>query len=189
MAYQIITDGSCDLSPELSKAKNLKVVPFYVSFDGMKYEKEIEEVDVREFYQRMVDNPDVFPKTSLPSVEDYVKVFTPFVQEGTDIICICITTKFSGSYNSASTAKDILLDDYPDARITIIDATVNTVLQGILVLEAVRMQEEGLSYEQVIENVERIKSTGRIIFTVGNMDYLIHGGRVGKVMKVAVNAL
>ena len=43
MAYQIITDGSCDLSPELSKAKNLKVVPFYVSFDGMKYEKEIED--------------------------------------------------------------------------------------------------------------------------------------------------
>lgn len=189
MAYQIITDGSCDLSPELSKAKNLKVVPFYVSFDGMKYEKEIEEVDVREFYQKMVDTPDVFPKTSLPSVEDYVNVFTPFIQEGTDIICICITTKFSGSYNSASTAKDILLDDYPDAKITIIDATVNTVLQGILVLEAVRMQEEGLSYEQVIENVERIKSTGRIIFTVGNMDYLIHGGRVGKVMKVAVNAL
>lgn len=189
MAYQIITDGSCDLSPELSKAKNLKVVPFYVSFDGMKYEKEIEEVDIREFYQKMVDTPDVFPKTSLPSVEDYVNVFTPFIQEGTDIICICITTKFSGSYNSASTAKDILLDDYPDAKITIIDATVNTVLQGMLVLEAVRMQEEGLSYEQVIENVERIKSTGRIIFTVGNMDYLIHGGRVGKVMKVAVNAL
>ncbi|MDD6071419.1 MAG: DegV family protein [Clostridiales bacterium] len=189
MAYQIITDGSCDLNPELSKAKNLKVVPFYVSFDGMKYEKEIEEVDVREFYQKMVDNPDVFPKTSLPSVEDYVNAFSPFVQEETDIICICITTKFSGSYNSASTAKDILLDDYPEAKITIIDATVNTVLQGILVLEAVRMQEDGLSYEQVIENVERIKSTGRIIFTVGNMDYLIHGGRVGKVMKVAVNAL
>ena len=189
MSYQIITDGSCDLNSELVKTKNLKVVPFYVSFDGEKYEKEMEEVDVREFYQKMVDNPEIFPKTSLPSVEDYVNAFTPYVQAGTDIICICITTKFSGSYNSASTAKDILLDDYPDARITVIDATVNTVLQGILVLEAVRMQENGLSYEEVIENVERIKSTGRIIFTVGNMDYLIHGGRVGKVMKVAVNAL
>jgi DegV family protein with EDD domain len=189
MAYQIITDGSCDLDPELVKAKNLKVVPFYVSFDGEKYEKEIEEVNVRDFYQKMVDNPDVFPKTSLPSVEDYVAAFTPYVENGTDIICICITTKFSGSYNSASTAKDILLEDNPDAKITVIDATVNTVLQGILVLEAVRMQENGLSYEQVIENVEKIKSTGRIIFTVGSMDYLIHGGRVGKVMKVAVNAL
>jgi DegV family protein with EDD domain len=189
MAYQIITDGSCDLAPELVKEKNLKVVPFYVSFDGEKYEKEIEEVNVRDFYQKMVDNPDVFPKTSLPSVEDYVAAFTPYVENGTDIICICITTKFSGSYNSASTAKDILLEDNPDAKITVIDATVNTVLQGILVLEAVRMQENGLSYEQVIENVEKIKSTGRIIFTVGSMDYLIHGGRVGKVMKVAVNAL
>ncbi|MDE6435654.1 MAG: DegV family protein [Lachnospiraceae bacterium] len=189
MAYQIISDSSCDLDPELAKGKNLKVVPFYVSFDEVKYEKEIEEVNVREFYQKMVDNPDIFPKTSLPSVEDYVNAFTPYVQDGTDIICICITTKFSGSYNSASTAKDILLEDYPEANITVIDATVNTVLQGILVLEAARMQENGLTYEQVIENVERIKNTGRIIFTVGNMDYLIHGGRVGKVMKVAVNAL
>lgn len=189
MAYQIMSDSSCDLNPELAKVKNLKVVPFYVSFDEVKYEKEIEEVNVREFYQKMVDNPDVFPKTSLPSVEDYVNAFTPYVQDGTDIICICISTKFSGSYNSASTAKDILSEDYPEANITVIDATVNTVLQGILVLEAARMQENGLTYEQVIENVERIKNTGRIIFTVGSMDYLIHGGRVGKVMKVAVNAL
>lgn len=189
MSYQIITDSSCDLSPELIKEKHLHVVPFYVSFDEENYFKENEEIQVHEFYQKMIDNPEVFPKTSLPSVEDYVEAFTPYVEDGKDIICICITTKFSGSYNSASTAKDIILEDYPEAKLTVIDATVNTVLQGILVLEAVRMQENGLSYEEVVEGVERIKGTGRIIFTVGNMDYLIHGGRVGKVMKVAVNAL
>lgn len=189
MAYQIITDSSCDLSVELVKEKNLQVVPFYVSFDEANYLKENEEIRVHEFYQKMIDNPGIFPKTSLPSVEDYIKAFTPCVEKGLDIICICITTKFSGSYNSASTAKDILLEDYPDIRITVIDATVNTVLQGILVLESVRMQENGLGYDEVIEGIEKIKRTGRIIFTVGNMDYLIHGGRVGKVMKVAVNAL
>ncbi len=189
MAYQIITDSSCDLSPELVKEKQLHVVPFYISFDEENYFKENEEIKVHEFYQKMVDNPDVFPKTSLPSVEDYMDAFTPYLQQKMDIICICITTKFSGSYNSASTARDILLEDYPDAKIAVIDATVNTVLQGILVLEAVRMKEDGLSYEEVIEGIDRIKGTGRIIFTVGNMDYLIHGGRVGKVMKVAVNAL
>ncbi len=189
MAYQIITDSSCDLSPELVKEKQLHVVPFYISFDEENYFKENEEIKVHEFYQKMVDNPDVFPKTSLPSVEDYMDAFTPYLQQKMDIICICITTKFSGSYNSASTARDVLLEDYPDAKITVIDATVNTVLQGILVLEAVRMKEDGLSYEEVIEGIDRIKGTGRIIFTVGNMDYLIHGGRVGKVMKVAVNAL
>ncbi len=189
MAFQIITDSSCDLSTDLIKEKHLHVVPFYISFDEENYFKENEEIQVHEFYQRMVDHPEVFPKTSLPSVEDYMDAFIPYIKKGTDIICICITTKFSGSYNSACTAKDIILEDSPEAKITVIDATVNTVLQGILVLEAVRMQEDGLEYEQVIAGIQRIKTTGRIIFTVGNMDYLIHGGRVGKVMKVAVNAL
>ena len=156
MAYQIITDSSCDLSPELVKEKQLHVVPFYISFDEENYFKENEEIKVHEFYQKMVDHPDVFPKTSLPSVEDYMDAFTPYLQQKIDIICICITTKFSGSYNSASTARDILLEDYPDAKITVIDATVNTVLQGILVLEAVRMKEDGLSYEEVIEEIDRI---------------------------------
>lgn len=189
MAYQIITDSSCDLPKEMAEKKHIHVVPFYVSFDEEHYFKENVEIEVREFYQKMVDNPDVFPKTSLPSVEDYIDAFSPYIKKGIDIICICITTKFSGSYNSASTAKDILLEENPDARICVIDATVNTVLQGILMLETARMQENGLSFDEVVENVERIKKTGRIIFTVGNMDYLIHGGRVGKVMKVAVNAL
>ncbi|MDO5155258.1 MAG: DegV family protein [Eubacteriales bacterium] len=189
MAYQIISDGSCDLDPKIVKEKRLEVVPFYVSFDGQNYQKEIEEVEIRSFYQKMVDNEGVFPKTSLPSIDDYVNVFTTYAKQAVDMICICISTKFSGSYNSASTAKDIVIEDYPDARITVIDATVNTVLQGIMVLEAVRMQEDGLEYDEVIEHLERIKETGRIIFTVGSMDYLIQGGRVGKVLKVAVNAL
>ena len=68
---QIISDGSQDLSPELSKEKDIEVVPFYVSFDGEHYYKEIEEITVRDFYQQMVDHPDVFPKTSMPSVQDF----------------------------------------------------------------------------------------------------------------------
>ena len=166
--YQIITDGSCDLGLEITEAEGLKVVPFYVSTDGETYQKEIEELGIREFYQFMVDHPKVFPKTSLPSVDDYMKVFEPLLAEGKDIICICITTKFSGSYNSATNAKEILLETYPNARIEVIDATVNTVLQGQLVLEAAKMQKAGYSFEQIIEGVNRIKSSGRIFFTIGN---------------------
>ncbi len=189
MAYQIITDGSCDLDPKMAKDNGLIVVPFYVSYDGEKYYKEIEEVGIRDFYQHMVDEPKVFPKTSLPSVQDYIEAFTPVLEAGKDIVCICITTKFSGSYNSASNAKSILEETYPDARIEVIDATVNTVLQGILVLEAAKMQQRGDSYEEVIAGVERIKGTGRIFFTVGSMDYLIHGGRVGKLAGIAAGTL
>lgn len=189
MAYQIISDSSCDLDTEQIKEKNIHVVPFYISFDEEKYFKENEELQVHEFYQKMIEHPDIFPKTSLPSVEDYVEAFTPYVKQGIDIICICITTKFSGSYNSAVAAKDILLEDYKDVKIEVIDATVNTVLQGMLVLEAAKMRDAGYDMETAVKEINRIKETGRIIFTVGNMDYLIHGGRVGKVMKVAMNTL
>lgn len=188
-SYQIITDGSCDLEPGLAKEHGIEVVPFYVSFDGKHYQKELEEIGVREFYQRMVDQPKVFPKSSLPSVEDYVEHFTPFAEAGTDIICICITTKFSGSYNSAMSAVDIVQEQFPKVRIAVIDATVNTVLQGMLVLEAARMRDDGLSYEEVIREVNRIKGSGRILFTIANFDYLVAGGRVGKLLGIAGGTL
>ena len=129
------------------------MVPFYVSFDGETYVKEKEELDVREFYQKMVDHPQVFPKTSMPSVQDYYDVFEPLVKEGTAVICICITQKFSGSMQSATTAKDMILEEYPDAKITVIDATVNTVLQGLFVLEACRLKDQGLEYDRIIETI------------------------------------
>ena len=62
--YQIITDGSCDLSLDQVKSLEVKVVPFYVSTDGIHHQKEIVELGIRDFYQFMIDNPKVFPKTS-----------------------------------------------------------------------------------------------------------------------------
>ena len=189
MAYQIITDGSCDLGQEIPQKMGIKVVPFYVTFNGKDYKKEIEEIGVREFYREMVDNPNKFPKSSLPSVQDYVEAFTPYAKEGKDIICLCITVKFSGSFNSARTAAESMKEEYPDVKIEVIDTTVNTVLQGILTLEAVRMQQAGLSFGETVAGIERIKASGRIIFTVGNYEYLIHGGRIGKVMGSAASTL
>lgn len=187
--YAIISDSSCDLSKELTEEKGITVVPFYVSFDGEHYEREGTEIAVRAFYEKMVSNPGVYPKSSMPSVQDYIDVFEPLIQDGTPIICICITTKFSGSMQSALTAKEMLEDTHPDARITVVDATVNTVLQGLLVLEAVRMKEQGYSYEETLQGIEEIKGTGRIFFTVGSMDYLQHGGRIGKVAGAAASVL
>lgn len=189
MKYQIISDGSCDLPVDLIKEKNLTVVPFYVSFDDKNYKKENVEIGIRDFYDQMVSNPKVFPKSSMPSVQDYADVFEPLVKEDIPIICICITTKFSGSMQSALTARDILLESYPNAKIKVIDATFNTVLHGLYVLEAIKMQEAGWKYEAVIERLETIKSTGRIFFTIGNMEYLKHGGRIGKLTGLAGSIL
>ena len=64
----------------------------------------------------------------------------------------------------------------PQARIQVIDSIVNTVLQGILVLEVVKCQQSGMTYEDTLKKIEEIKGTGRIFFTVGDMEYLAHGG-------------
>ena len=187
--YQIITDGSCDLTSEYAIEHNIKIVPFYVSFDQENYCKEVEEVGIRDFYQQMVDNPNVFPKTSLPAINDYVKAFTPYVEAGIPVICLCLTAKMSGSYNSACNARHIIMDEYPEAKITVINSQVITGLQGLYVMEAVRMRDNGLNYEETIAELKRLRETGRIVFTTADISYLKSGGRLGKLISIANNAL
>ncbi len=187
--FHIISDGSCDLPTALVKEKNITVVPFYVSFDDTHSFKEKVDISVRDFYQMMVEKKGVYPKSSMPSIEDYEVAFRPFAESDTPVICICITTKFSGSMQSALNAKELILEKYPQAQITVIDATINTVLQGQYVLEAADLRDHGVSYEDTVARLEAIKSTGRIFFTVGNMEYLKHGGRIGKVAALAGGAL
>ena len=181
---KVVSDGSCDLSREEIKKLDVEIVPFYVSFEEGVYQKEGVELDVRDFYQKMVDHPNVYPKTSLPTIDDYVKAFEKYLNVGMDIICICITTKFSGSYNSANSAKQLCLEKYPNAKIEVIDAMVNTCLQGLLVKEVCRMRDNGLTLEEMTKETNRIKTTARIFFTVGSLDYLRHGGRIGKLLGI-----
>lgn len=188
-SFHIVSDGSCDLPPDLAQEKNITVVPFYVSFDDRHYLKENIEIGIRDFYQQMVDQKGVYPKSSMPSIQDYADAFLPFAKEGIPVICICITTKFSGSMQSALNARALLMEQYPQTQITVIDATVNTVLQGQYVLEAASLRDSGISYRDAVKRLEEIKSTGRIFFTVGNMEYLKHGGRIGRVAALAGSVL
>lgn len=183
--FQIISDGSCDLPAEMTAEKNIEVVPFYVSFDDMKSMKEGVDISVRDFYQMMVDRPKKFPKSSMPSVQDYADVFERYAKDGMPIVCICITVKFSASYQSAVIARDMVKEKYPQAQIYVIDSKVDTVLQGIYVLEAVDMRDQGYTAEQAAGQLEAIRDSGRILFTVGNLRYLQHGGRIGKLTGMA----
>lgn len=182
--YVIVSDGSCDLTQEDAKKLNVEIVPFYVVFENEQYLKEGVDVSAADFYQKMIDNPNIFPKSSLPSVEDYVSCFEKHLRDGKDIICLCITTKFSGSYNSASSAKQLLEEEYPERKITIIDTMVNTVLQGLVVREATRLRDLGYEYGKLVDIINEKKTTGRIFFTVKELTYLQHGGRIGKVASI-----
>lgn len=186
MDFQIISDGSCDLTLELREKYNIQVVPFYVSFDGENYQKEIDEIDIRDVYERMVKEPDVYPKTSLPSVQNFADAFLPHAKEGRAIICLTITNTLSGAYNSACNAREIILEDYPEAQITVINSLEATVSQGIYAIEAAKMRDAGYSYEKTVAVLKgEMMDRGRIFFTVGDLTYLQHGGRIGKLAGMA----
>ncbi len=188
MNFQIISDGACDLLKDYITEHNVTIVPFYVTFDGKSYLKEGEGIDHDAFYLKMI-NEHAVPKTSLPSIQDYVDTFTPFVQDNMPIICTTISAKFSGSYNSALTAKDMIKEKYPDAQIAIIDSTLNTASQALFVNEAVKLRDAGISFEDTVRELENIKGSGKIFFTVGSLEYLIKNGRIGKLAVIAGDKL
>lgn len=187
--YKIVSDSACDLSKEYLEKHDVTIVPLSVSFDGETYYRDGVDITRDECYQKMVDNPKLFPKTSLPSVESYAEVFRNYVEQGLPVVCFTITTLFSGSYNSAMNAKSLVEEDYPDANICVIDSKQNSVTQALLIDQFVRMLEDGLSFEQVMSKLEPLMASARIFFTVGSLDYLQMGGRIGKVATAATGKL
>lgn len=107
-------------------------------------------------------------------------MFTKYAKQDIPMICICITSKFSASYTSASNAKVQLLEEYPNAKIEVIDSMINTVLQGLLIKDIIKMRNDNFTLEEAVEKVENVKSTGKLFFTVNSLDYLRNGGRIGK---------
>ena len=187
--FEIISDGSCDLSDEAVSKLGIRVVPFYVAYDEESYLKEKVDFQVQEFYQKLMDNPGVFPKTSMPTAEDYCQEFQKAFELNKNILCITISKKFSGSLNSALMARDMFFFVYPDARVEVVDSTVNSCTQGLLVREIARMRENGLTLDEVLSKIEEIKVTGRSYFTINGLSYLQHGGRIGKLTAIVGNIL
>lgn len=186
--FAIITDSASDLSEEYLTEHKIEMVPLYLTYDGENYLRDVIDVSHADFYDQMVNNG-VFPKSSLPSIQDYIDFFTPHVKAGRPVICITISTSLSGSYNSATTARDEILEEYPDAKVTVINSTTNTITQGLFVNEAVRMRDAGLSYEDTIDKLNKITASTRIFFTVGSLDYLVKNGRIGKLAVLLTNKI
>ena len=187
--FDIITDSACDLTPETAQQLGIEVVPFYVSLDGEHYRKEGKEIAVREFYQFMVDNPAAYPKSSLASIEDFEQVFRAHAEQGRDVLCLNFTGKMSGCVGSARNARELVLEDYPNARIEVVDTAAATVTEAETVRNAVAMRDAGCSLDETLVWLDGVRATNQIFFTVGNLDYLIKGGRIGKVTGRAANML
>lgn len=121
---------------------------------------------------KMVDNPKTYPKTSLPSVDLYYKTFEKYVKEDIPIVCFTISLIFSGSYNSARNAKELILEEYPNAEIHIIDSKQNTVTQGLIVDQMVKMKKNNLPLETALEKLK--KSLHLHVFSLQSVHLIIY---------------
>ncbi len=186
--YKIISDSSCDLPDDILQKFDIDLVPYYVTFDTVKYYREKAEISNETFY-RTISDSSVFPKTSLPPIQDYIDIFERHLKKGEDIICMCLSSVFSGSFQSANNAKNMLLEDYPDRRIEIVDTKQATSGQGLVVYQAALMREAGYTMDALLEKIEKLKYTAKINFTVDSLEHLQKGGRIGKASALAGSLL
>ena len=180
MNFHIVSDSSCDLGRERLEQLGVTMVSFYAALGDEHYYREERDISTHQFYQMMADRPGVFPKTSMPTMEDYLEAFRPAAAQGMPILCICLNAAFSGSYQSALNAAEELREEYPRARVRVVDSALATVLQGLYVEEAAALRDAGLTLDEAVEALKPLPATGRIFFTTNDLEYLRHGGRIGR---------
>lgn len=180
MKFHIVSDSSCDLGRERLEQLGIGMVSFYVAFEDEVYYREERDIPTHRFYEMMAERPGVFPKTSMPTMEDYLEVFRPAASQGMPILCICLNAAFSGSYQSALNAAEELREEFPGARVEVVDSALATVLQGLYVEEAAALRDAGFTLDEAVEALKPLPATGRIFFTTNDLEYLRHGGRIGR---------
>lgn len=180
MKFQLVSDSSCDLGREEMERLGVAMVSYYVAFEDEVYYREERDIPTHQFYQMMADRPGVFPKTSMPTLEDHLEAFRPLAAQGQPILCICLNANFSGSFQTALNAAEELREEYPGVSIRVMDSTLATVLQGLLVEEAAALRDAGFTLDEAAEALAALPATGRIFFTTSDLEYLRHGGRIGR---------
>jgi len=177
--YQLISDDGCDFTKEEAQKHKVDIIPFYVSFDQETHLKEGVDISKEEYFKRLLEEKNLFPKTSQPSPQDYMDIYTPHLKAGKDIISLTVSSKLSGTYNSACLAADMLKEDYPNRTIIVIDSLNCSIGQGLILRELISMRDKGYLITKVVDLADKIIKTTKIYFTLDSLTYLKRGGRVG----------
>ena len=177
--FQIISDGGCDFTIEEAQQHNIDIIPFYVSFDQVTFLKEGVDISKDEYFNRLLNEKNLFPTTSQPNPQDYIDIYKPHLDAGKDILSLTISSKLSGTYNSATMAADMMKEDYPDRTIVVIDSLTCAVGQGLVLREIIKMRDSGYSLEKTAELAQEVIKTTRVYFSLDTLEYLKKGGRVG----------
>lgn len=170
----LFTDSTCDLSPELLREYDVRVIPLYVTIGDVCYRDGV-DLTTPEMYEK-VERKEGFPKSSAPTPEDYYDAFMPFLKEGYDVIYAGISSEMSSSFQHAELAKDLLDDKYRDHVFNVDSRELSTGI-GLLILKAAEWRKEGLSAEEIVAKMKNIVPRIRAQFCLDTLEYLHKGGR------------
>lgn len=175
---KLICDVCADIPLNVAKERNIIIMPMTLTVNGNESVYSAEEFDATDFYNGMRAGDNC--STSQINADSYINFFTPFLENGDDIIYVCLSSGLSGSYNSSLIAIDELKNKYPNNKIHSVDSLGASLGEGLLTLSIARKINEGKSFEELVEYAENIKHNVMLWFTVDDLKYLLRGGRVSK---------
>lgn len=184
--YCITTDSNSDLPKEYIEQFNTTIIPQYYSFGDTVYGDELNMAPA-EFYERMKAGELPGSQANNPAVIE--EKFRALLDKGFDIIHIAFSSALSGSYNNVCMVARELLEEYTDAKITVIDSLNVSLGESIMVIHANELKEKGFSYEDVVSEIETFKNHINVQFTVDDLFHLQRGGRVSKATALVGSAL
>ncbi|MCR4597529.1 MAG: DegV family protein [Acetatifactor sp.] len=175
---QLITDSGSDILAQEAKELGITVLPLKVNFAGTEY-LDGKTITHKEFYEKLIET-DIMPTTSQVPPAEFEEAFRNAVQEGKEVLCITLSKKLSGCYQSAMIARDDILEDEKGAKISVIDSENACLGQRVLVDLAIRLIQSGKSLDEITAEMETVKKRVRLVALVDTLEYLIKGGRLSK---------
>ncbi|AEB75950.1 DegV family protein [Clostridium botulinum] len=175
--YTILTDSCCDLPIDYLINNNVSYVSLTYRLDDKEFYDDFgQSVKYTEIYDYMRKGN--IPKTSQVNPQAFYNAFKEILDKNQNILYICVSSGLSGTYNSANIAKNMILDEYKDSKIEIVDVLTASLGQGLMVMKAVEMRNTGMNLEQIAKNLEDIRFKLNTYITVDDLNYLKKGGRI-----------
>ena len=181
---KIISDSTCDLSPDLLEKYGVDILPLHILLGEHEYE-DGKSITPEEIF-KWSDEHETTPKTSAPSMETAMDLLRPYTQAGQECICFCISESMSTSGNVIRMAAQELEGE---ELVHVIDSQNLSTGIGLLVIEAAIMAKEGKPAAQIVAEIEALRSRVRASFVVDTLVYLHRGGRCGGLTAMLGGAL
>lgn len=185
---QLFTDTSANLPVTLTKQHHITVVPFSYTVDGKEtdYPDDV-DFDGAAFYGAMRRGAVV--KTSMVNPDLMANYFERALSQGDDVLYVGMSGGISGTAHAAAMAVQELQEEFPERKIAAIDTYAASLGEGLLVIEAARMLENGAPFSLIVEQISRRRHTMCQYFTVDDFAYLERGGRVSKAAAIVGTVL